>query len=269
MYALTMSRPYAEGSIQAAAQTANTIRNHQNDYRSAIRTNHDLTMHFAASLEDVRVDDASLQKELEEFMMEQKQRLMKVAGQNVLQDRQIDVFVTALDAVRQSLQNDPNQQQDYGALLESEMTKATQQQPPLNIHQQPMVRDLRLALGLQASADDPEEEEELQIIATSSTQTLKCPLSGAMLQDPVRSKVCKHVYSKVALQQYLAQKQGRNCACPVVGCTNRNLTFVSCEPDHTTAMQIKRRERKQAHEKELRMSQAANVDSDDEEAEFQ
>jgi hypothetical protein len=80
-----MSRPYAEGSrSKLLPKQPIPIRNHQNDYRSAIRTNHDLTMHFAASLEDVRVDDASLQKELEEFMMEQKQRLMKVAEQNVL-----------------------------------------------------------------------------------------------------------------------------------------------------------------------------------------
>ena len=262
-----MTTVYAEGSIRAAVQTANHIRNRHADMRSGIQTSHDMAINFASSLQDIALDDPALEEELKDFMMEQKLRLVKAAEQSVALDRKIDAFEVALATVTTSLQQN-RQEEDYEALLASEIASATNSQPPINVQHAPKVRELRGALDLQITGDD-DEEEELQVLTSSGTQSLKCPFSGAIFQDPVRNKVCKHVYSRASLEQMLAQGKGkRNHTCPVVGCSNRNLTLASCEPDRNTAMAVKRHERKQAHQQELRMSQAANVDSDGE-AEFE
>lgn len=261
-----MTTTYAEGSIRAAVQTANNIRNRHADIRSGIQSNHDMAINFARSLQEIALADPALEEELKEFMSEQKLRLVKAAEHCVTLDQKIDAFEVALAAVTSSLQQNHNEQ-DYETLLASEIANATNRQRPIDVQQAPKVRELRGALDLPTSCDD-EEEDELQVLGGSGTQTLKCPISGATLQDPVRNKVCKHVYSKDALVQFLAQGQRkRKCACPVFGCSNQNLTLQSCEPDRSTAMAVKRHERKQAHQQEIRMSQAANVDSDGE-AEF-
>lgn len=264
-----MTTSYSEGSIRAAVQTANHIRNRHADIRSGIRTNHDMAINFARSLQEIALDDLNdpaLEEELKVFMLEQKLRLVKAAEQNVTLDRKIDAFEMALSAVTTALQRN-HEEQDYETLVASEIEKATSQLPAVDLQQAPRVRELQIALDLPTLCDN--EEDELQVLASNSTQNLKCPISAAIFEDPVRNKVCKHVYSRNALVQFLAQaKRKRNCACPVFGCSNQNLTLESCEPDQTTAMSVKRHERKQAHQLELRMSQAANVDSDGE-AEFE
>lgn len=257
------------------------IRNRHNDYRAGIQQNRELAMNFASSLQEVVGelhfdDDEDLKKEFEDFVKEQKQRLVKIAEQNVEQNRKVDSFVAALSTVHDTLNNQTGQmgsgnynEQDYEKLLASEIAKAQQTTSMhLDLSQETVVREMQNALGLQTTvACNGGDDDELEVLPGASTQSLKCPLAGGILLDPVKNKVCKHVYSKHALEAYVAQCRGRNCTCPVVGCSNSHLTLISCEPDIAMTMKVKRHERRQAHEQEMRMSQAANVDSEEEEME--
>jgi E3 SUMO-protein ligase NSE2 len=261
------SSTISEGSIKAAAHTANTIRSHSTTYRTGIRTNHELAMNFAASLQDMALGDAELEEELNQFIMEQKLRIMKNAEQNCLLERQVDAFLEALSNVQEEL-NQSSAECDFETILSSKLIQATEKQPPFQPQESPLVQELQTALGLQ-NTDLKEEEEELQVLPTHSNNlsSLKCPISGGILVDPVRSQVCNHVYSKEALEQYVAQNHKRGpkskCKCPVVGCTNTKLTLKSCESDSRTAMAVKRYQRKQAQEQEILLSQAADAESDE------
>jgi hypothetical protein len=265
-----MSNPnISEGSIKAAAHTANTIHSHGTTYRSGIRTNHELAMSFAASLQDMALGDAELEDELHEFIMEQKLRIMKTSEQNALLDRKLNAFLDALSSVQKEFDQSSGVECDFEAVLSCKIMEATEQQPHFQPQESAMVQELQAALGIRNTELKEEEEEDLQVLPTHSNNhgSLKCPISGGILVNPVRSQDCNHVYSRDALEQYVAQSNTRGsknkCKCPVAGCTNMTLSLKSCEPDSVAAMAVKRYQRKQAQEQEILLSQAADGESDE------
>lgn len=46
---------------------------------------------------------------------------------------------------------------------------------------------------------------------------LKCPITQAPLDDPVKSVACGHTYSRAAILVFIKKKRGK-CPCPVAGC---------------------------------------------------
>jgi hypothetical protein len=101
---------------------------------------------------------------------------------------------------------------------------------------------------------------------TSSSEALKCPIMGKLFRDPVRSKVCGHIYSRQGIEQLLRQSGHRaSVRCPVAGCSNSALTSAQLEEDHEAAMKVRRQKRREANEREQRMTQAIYEDSDEEE----
>jgi SUMO ligase MMS21 Smc5/6 complex component len=268
---------YSDGAIQAAVATANNIRNR--DFRGAIGHNSEMAIDFASSLgEDLGAslsgyldDDDEMKKECEEFLKEQKARLVKTAVVNVEQQRQIQAFVTGLQRVQQTLVEQGQQvEQDYSQVLATEMQTAeeTQAAEQLEMHQEPLVRAIQTKLGMKLSAaSGNESDNELEVLPTgSSVQGLKCPISASFFVEPIKSKVCGHVYSQDALRQLLGMHSGhRGMACPISGCINQHLTMESCAPDRSTKQKVNRYLRNQAAAEEVRMSQAVDLDSMDEE----
>ncbi len=65
-----------------------------------------------------------------------------------------------------------------------------------------------------------ENAEDVVAVQAMDEQTI-CHLTGEVLEDPVRNKVCKHTYSRVAIEAYLnskAKSGNRNVNCPARGC---------------------------------------------------
>eukprot|EP00467_Chlorarachnion_reptans_P009702 CAMPEP_0114520210 /NCGR_PEP_ID=MMETSP0109-20121206/19443_1 /TAXON_ID=29199 /ORGANISM="Chlorarachnion reptans, Strain CCCM449" /LENGTH=239 /DNA_ID=CAMNT_0001701057 /DNA_START=188 /DNA_END=907 /DNA_ORIENTATION=- len=92
------------------------------------------------------------------------------------------------------------------------------------------------------------EDEELQIVDAKTD--LKCPITKTILENPVRSTQCVHVFSRDAIYEMLKRK--RSIKCPVAGC-NQTISKSSLQRAHDT-------------ERELRQYQAreekVNVDMD-------
>lgn len=263
---------YSEGAIQAAAATASNIRNR--NYKTTIDTNSEMATGFAASLmveldsflTDLEDDD--MKDECAKFLMEQKKRLVKTAEVNVEQHRQIQAFVGGLQRVQQTLlQQGQHQEQDYAQVLAAEIKTAETGAEHLEMHQEQLVRAMQTTLGmkLSAAAGGNESDDDVEVMPTGAAgQGLKCPISMSYFVDPVKSKVCHHVYSKDALRQLLAQNRQRGMPCPISGCVNRHLTMESCEPDRITKQKVARHERNQAAAEEARMSQAVDLDEEEE-----
>ena len=91
-----------------------------------------------------------------------------------------------------------------------------------------------------------------------------------LMEDPVVNLVCKHHYSKAAIQNYITTKRkqrGPNfkVGCPVPGCFNQDIAMTQMEEDSTITIQVRRFKRNEERETQKRSSQAENIDESDEE----
>ena len=115
-----------------------------------------------------------------------------------------------------------------------------------------------------AAGGSNEEDEDIQVMGSGSTNpNLKCPITTALLEDPVKNQVCGHVYSQKAMEAML-QNRGRT-KCPVPGCTNTQVTNSQLVPDVQMDTLVRRERRRLEKAKEQQASQAQMVDSDEEE----
>ncbi|CCJ29695.1 unnamed protein product [Pneumocystis jirovecii] len=55
------------------------------------------------------------------------------------------------------------------------------------------------------------------IIISYLNQNIKCPLTMRYLEEPMKSRVCGHYFSKHAILEILKCNNGK-CICPIVGC---------------------------------------------------
>ena len=91
-----------------------------------------------------------------------------------------------------------------------------------------------------------------------------------LMEDPVINLVCKHHYSKAAIQNYITTKRrGRGVnyklGCPVPGCVNQDINLSQLEEDSTITIQVRRFKRYEERETQKRSSQAENIDESDDE----
>lgn len=102
-----------------------------------------------------------------------------------------------------------------------------------------------------------DEEEELEM-TYSTKRSLKCPITMMTFQNPVRSKVCVHVFSKEAIMEMINRNHGM-VKCPVAGCP-QTIMAASLERDRVT----ERRVRDEADEESANEGEELSSDADNE-----
>jgi SUMO ligase MMS21 Smc5/6 complex component len=88
-----------------------------------------------------------------------------------------------------------------------------------------------------------------------------------LLENPVINMICKHHYSRAAIESYVDSKlrNRQRVRCPVAGCTNGHVTIEQLEDDSEIALLIRRFKRQEVKQSQQFASQAENLaDSDDE-----
>ena len=80
------------------------------------------------------------------------------------------------------------------------------------------------------------DDDEIMVYTQESNATLKCPLTQDILEDPYKSKVCSHVFSKRAIENHLRRGPKH---CPVAGC-GKTIQLNDLEEDLETAYMVKR-----------------------------
>jgi len=85
----------------------------------------------------------------------------------------------------------------------------------------------------------------------------------------VRNKVCKHVYSRQGVTEYLEQCRSNRAKpkCPVPGCSNSDVQLSQLEDDLTTKQAVRREKRRLDAIRQERETQASTI-SDDEDDEL-
>ena len=90
-------------------------------------------------------------------------------------------------------------QQKMDAKKAAAMAVSTSQ---MNVHQEGMYHEICELLGepVNAATGAGKEDDDDDIIMMNTTgsaaQWLKCPITGLLMEDPIRSTVCHHVYSR-------------------------------------------------------------------------
>lgn len=265
------------GSVQSSTMAVDRIIAGERKYREGIAKNFTQSKlaaenYFArngdvekALLAAVEGDENQKQAILN-TIQEQRDRLKKVSEKNVENTRKVNAFIGALEQVKTLVvQQDttPENQEpvNYEELITKQMkdyqTEAASTQ--LDYKDEKYCRDIIQALGEHVAGND-DEDEDLQVVGGNSARSLKCPVTAMYMEEPMKSKVCGHSYSKQGIMQLLRGKH--HIDCPVAGCNNQSLTKDQLEFDMETEHKVKRHMRNEARAREHQATQ--DLMSDDE-----
>jgi len=291
----------AVGSSNVIAASLQTIANKESRYKDAILQNHALCKSAAArlgasyvgggggvsemehTLNMVANDDETSQNETAAWLKEQRERLKRLAEQNVENERLVQSFVAAATHLRdQVLHSCSSQQEDtkvvvldfeekIQSLVQENLKSNKSSQLPLE--QETMYREVCSELGeklakpkrSRGGGDEDDDDIEVFRAAGSQVNSLKCPITGLFLEEPMKNKVCGHFYSKEAIMHHLQTKQRnrRTPNCPVAGCGN-TVTLAQLEKDVMMETMVRREMRRQDQANQLRATQASVLESDEE-----
>jgi len=197
------------------------------------------------------------------FLEKQRKRILKVAEANVNDNNEIAAFKSALAKLQAKINQEQTESlevPDYEQIIEDLMKaqrneqKATQ----LPLEQEMIYRETCEAMGM--ACDGGQDEEDIMVVNSGGSNTLKCPLTATLFEDPVKNKLCSHIYSKTAILEYIQSGQR---ACPVPACSNSHLSKDQLEEDRATSLLVRRERRRLEREEQNRVSQALNLDDDD------
>lgn len=263
---MARTQSYSQSSHSQQQQTAPNVLVQQmlrkeQAYRSGIKDNQSLANALAqrlnrgGDLESLMGEDA---------LSDYRARLKTLAEQNVQQDRHLSAFLQALE---KSVGNE-NNMENYQVALEEAMEKEIQKinRSSVHVHQEQYYLDMLSKLGestaqKNTAGGNNDDDDELEVLDAESTVNLKCPLMGTLMVDPLKNKLCGHIYSKIAIDEHLK----RDRKCPVTGCRNNNVTRDQLEPDMETAHLVRREKVRQQHAQQQQSQNAIDMDDDDDE----
>lgn len=103
-------------------------------------------------------------------------------------------------------------------------------------------------------------DEDLEVIETDDTeQTFKCPYSGMLMKQPMKSSACIHHMDKTSVDAQLKNLQ--KFKCPIPGC-NGQWTNTNCSVDEELIARMTRFFRLKERTTAAALSQAHAVDDD-------
>ena len=79
--------------------------------------------------------------------------------------------------------------------------------------------------------------EDDDIVVDQEIQSLNCPITLTLLENPVRNATCPHVYSRAAIVELIRHGRGQ-IKCPVAGC-GANVTEKQLKEDKVMARKIR------------------------------
>lgn len=248
---------------------ANVADHQERQYQEYIEENETMATGMAMHLARNQQCEGFLGKE---FADECREKLKALASDNISKRRQLTAYVTAIKVVIEQAteanteNQDPNSNtsNEFKDQMETEYARALQaiENDSVEIAQEPKYLKLCKQLG---EDQNQEEDDELAIVDNGvgdSFNKLKCPLTMALMEDPVRSKVCHHSYGRNAIYQHL--RNTKHTKCPVPGCINNKMTMNELEDDTETKMRVRRYKKRESASKKMNKGFL-----DDEEDEFE
>ena len=120
-----------------------------------------------------------------------------------------------IKALRNS-QNNPDAIEDERA-FNHEYQQIVNESKEVITDDHPKLKQMRKRMWFAGHEGEPFPEEDDDIIM-DEVKTFICPLTKQRFVDPVKSKVCGHVFSREAIYNFL--QASRKLKCPVAGCSH-------------------------------------------------
>ncbi|GAX15536.1 hypothetical protein FisN_6Hh167 [Fistulifera solaris] len=242
-------------------------------YREACKTNHGYVKATATRMNDSLEETMRLltegenpvltEEEMKAYLAKQKQILKDVTKENIQDSRTVDSFLHSVCKLRDDLLRNGGEDCDYASKLREYM-EAHKSNPSnfLALEHEPFYREVLTEMGEElAAAAGQNDDDDIQMVGGASKQTLKCPLTTVLLEDPMKNSFCGHVYSRAAVMEYLNSRQRR---CPVAGCRNNQFSASQLAEDEQTALLVRRERKRLERESQKMQSQTELVDTDEE-----
>lgn len=102
-------------------------------------------------------------------------------------------------------------------------------------------------------------EEDDEIVVSSGDRAITCPLTGGVMEHPMRNTNCGHSYEREAILKYA---QSGTKPCPVAGC-NKQVARASLEADIELEAHIKYTKENEARNRAQSAAAAVDLDEDD------
>jgi len=201
-----------------------------------------------------------------EFTTACREKLKVNVKDNVAKERKLKAFMNAVKSLKDNYSpsqedNDDNKEEDFQQKLETAYSLELEniKNNSILVTQESRYLNLLEKLGEQEFQDD-----ELAVVnPKSSDKNIKCPLAFVTMEDPVRSKNCKHSFSRDAIVNHLRKSK----RCPVPGCSNDRMTIAELEDDPDTVTLVRRYKKREELQKRAKDRSAIDMDDDDDDDE--
>jgi len=245
----------------------------QDEYKKNVTLLHANTKIIAESLSSnsriANILENSDDGNSDDFLLSARNRLKAISEGNAKRMYEIEYFVDAMKEVLGEVQNENQvgdgeegaEAPDYERSIHEAMDRIQQQgeNDPSRVapEDHEMSTEIRQALGekiqkrSRSSRGGDDDEDDLEIVnnQTDDARSLQCPITGMLFVNPVKNKVCGHVYDRAGLAQML---RARKTTCPVAGCTDRSVTNDQVLEDEEMKLKVKRHKTREEGEKRKR-----------------
>ena len=232
----------------------------EKDYHAGVEANQ-LLVQQNRLVGDNAQDVLELLQDDPDFVQKQHDRLKALTVQNQERTHSIDLFVQSLKNLRSS--QSETDIDDFEQALTQELQRLEQSQPCPDPTKSQAYQELLEGLGESTANQnqdnqDNDDDDELQEI--HQERSVKCPIMGSFLEEPMVSDKCGHAYSKAAILQYLGSRGTK--ACPVAGCPH-HISQSNLQPDLALQQLVRRHKRRQSHQNKVLSQTAMSVDDDE------
>ncbi|XP_067012324.1 E3 SUMO-protein ligase NSE2 [Anabrus simplex] len=161
----------------------------------------------------------------EHFKGEEMSNLLENLSPTMLQFCLLDGRFGIFKNVSETARRCENGDESLAAVYERVLEEAESQ--PVDPHVHPAFVKYKEKVAKLTRPHTADEEEDVAITA-SEVNTID-PFTMKQMVDPVRNKLCGHVYDMTSITEIMHKK--RSIKCPVVGCTVSSFTKKDLEPD--------------------------------------
>ena len=253
--------------LRRALEKENSIRSELKKQKVVNNLLADLLAHKGELEESVSKalegDDAEVDK-FTSFLDEQRERVKGWASKHTEAHRYTDAFMIALKEVQDGnntipgADDDGEAPTDYEVVLQTktELIQQKLEQDAVPSEEDPYMQEVKEKLREQTSNANIDDDIEIEISNTESSNEYTGPITQALMKIPMRNKVCGHVYDKQGIMSHLRSKR----TCPIPGCRNQSMNMGQLELDEELQMKIRRYGKKLERERLARLSQSEDVD---------
>jgi len=132
-------------------------------------------------------------------------------------------------------------EEDYNKNYQDELKRVGKTQEDYKNDERYVQLDQKISGGDGGGGDDDDE----LVMTGNDDQIPKDPWSLKEIVDPVKNKVCNHIYEKAVVEKNISRSQSgkKQLKCPKVGCVNPSIKMSDLIPDQETLRKIKKKRR--------------------------